>query len=88
MRITVTLDDDVATTLERLRKGSDRSFKELVNEALRQGLRHMDRKAPRPRFRTRTVDPGRCPIGSLDGSVLRYVDPLEPVDPESWEAEA
>jgi hypothetical protein len=66
MRTTLSLDDDVAAALERLRKGRDASFKELVNEALRQGLRHMDRKQRRTRLRTRVVDLGRCRIGSLD----------------------
>ncbi len=36
MRTTITLDEDVAARLERLRK--ERPFKELVNEALRRGL--------------------------------------------------
>jgi len=66
MRTTLSLDDDVAAALERLRKGRDASLKEVVNEALRQGLRQMDRKQRPSRFRTRTVDLGRCRIGSLD----------------------
>jgi len=66
MRTTLSLDDDVAAALERLRKGRDASLKEVVNEALRRGLRQMDRKQRRSRFRTRTVDLGRCRIGSLD----------------------
>jgi hypothetical protein len=66
MRTTLSLDDDVAAALERLRKNRDASFKELVNEALRQGLRQLDRKQRRTRLRTRAVDLGRCRIGSLD----------------------
>ncbi len=66
MRTTLSLDDDVAAALERLRKGGDASFKQLVNEVLRQGLRQMDRKERKSRFRTRSVDLGRCRIGSLD----------------------
>jgi Ribbon-helix-helix protein, copG family len=38
MRTTLTLDDDVAAALERLRKSRDASLKDLVNEALRRGL--------------------------------------------------
>jgi len=53
--------------LERLRKTRDESFKDLVNEALRRGLRQM---ATRPRrrepFRTRAVSLGRCKLGSID----------------------
>ena len=33
MRTTLTLDDDVAAILERLRKSRDASLKDLVNEA-------------------------------------------------------
>ena len=66
MRTTLSLDDDVAAALERLRRDRDASFKELVNEALRQGLRQMDRKQRRTRFHTRAVDLGRCRVGSLD----------------------
>ena len=41
MRTTLTLDSDVALQIERARKASDTSFKEIVNEALRRGLRDM-----------------------------------------------
>ncbi len=45
MRTTLTLEKDVAAMLERLRKSRDASMKALVNEALREGLKHLD--APR-----------------------------------------
>jgi predicted transcriptional regulator len=38
MRTTLTLDDDVAAHLDRLRARGDRPFKELVNETLFAGL--------------------------------------------------
>ena len=38
MRTTLTLDDDVAAILERLRKCRDATLKNLVNEALRRVL--------------------------------------------------
>ncbi|MCU0234048.1 MAG: ribbon-helix-helix domain-containing protein [Thermoanaerobaculales bacterium] len=38
MRTTLTLDDDVARQLKRLARSTDRSFKEVVNEAIRRGL--------------------------------------------------
>lgn len=53
--------------IERLRKTRDASMKALVNEALREGLKHID--APRrkqPRFRTRSVNLGRCLVGNVD----------------------
>jgi hypothetical protein len=66
MRTTLSLDDDVAATLERLRRDGEASFKRLINEALRRGLREMERRERRPRFRTPSVDLGRCLVGSLD----------------------
>ena len=38
MRTTLTLDDDVAAALERLRRARDASLKDVVNEVLRRGL--------------------------------------------------
>jgi hypothetical protein len=67
MRTTLTLDDDVAALLARVRAGHGLTFKEAVNEALRRGLAQMT--APRRRrapFRTATVSLGRCLVGSLD----------------------
>ena len=67
MRTTLTIDDDVATLLERIRRTKNQSFKELVNEALRQGLKEMA-TPPKPRkpYKTRAVSLGRCLVGSLD----------------------
>ena len=60
MRTTLTIDDDVAVELERLQKSRDVSLKELVNDALRRGLRDMS-APPKKRkpFRTRTYNMGR-----------------------------
>jgi hypothetical protein len=67
MRTTLTIDDDVAASLERLRKARDSSLKDLINEALRRGIKEMSARAkPREPFRTRVVDLGRSKIGSLD----------------------
>lgn len=55
MRTTITLEKDVASRLERLKK--TRPFKELVNEALRAGLNEIERshsKKLRP-FSLKTV---------------------------------
>lgn len=67
MRTTLTLDKDVATLIERLRKARGASLRDLVNEALREGLRHMT-SPPRKRapFRTESVDLGRCLVGNVD----------------------
>ena len=37
MRITLTLDDDVAAMIERIRRAREASLKDIVNEALRRG---------------------------------------------------
>ena len=67
MKTTLTLEDDVAATLERLRKARDASLKDLVNEALRIGLKQMcARPRKRKPFRTRAVSLGKCLIGSID----------------------
>src|SRR5713101_2905138 len=41
MRTTLTIDNDVAVELERLRRVRDASLKDVVNDALRRGLREM-----------------------------------------------
>ena len=67
MRTTLTLDKDVAAVIERLRKTRNESMRSLVNEALREGLKHV--AAPRRRqvtYRTGSVDLGRCLVGSVD----------------------
>ncbi len=60
MRTTLTIDDDVAAGIERLRKSCGISLEELVNEALRRGIRDLDEPArKRAPFRTRSVSLGR-----------------------------
>lgn len=67
MRTTLTLDDDVASVLEQIRKTRKLSYKALVNEALRQGLKEMTRppRSIKP-HKTKSVSLGRCLTGSLD----------------------
>lgn len=77
MRTTLTIDDDVAAALERLRKSHDMSLKAAVNDVLRRGLRDINEpKKPRKRFRTRSVNLGGSKIGSLDniGEVLAILE--------------
>ena len=67
MRTTLTLDKDVAAVIERLRKTRRQSLKEVVNEALREGLKHTAAPPRRRRiFRTTSVDLGRCLQGNVD----------------------
>jgi hypothetical protein len=67
MRTTLTLDDDVAAALERLRRARGARLRTLVNDVLREGLRHLQ---PRPTrgtpFRTQSVDLGRARIAGVD----------------------
>jgi hypothetical protein len=76
MRTTLTIDDDVAVQLERLRRKNEVSLKELINDALRRGLR--DINAPQKKlkpFRTRTFDMGE-PLISIDNvaEALAYAE--------------
>ena len=67
MRTTLTLEEDVAAQIERLRRDRDSSFKDVVNEALRLGLREM--RAPqqdRQAFRTESHGMGAARIGIDD----------------------
>ena len=67
MRTTLTLDDDVAAALERLRRARGAKLRTLVNDLLREGLRQTRaRPARSERFRTQAVDLGRARCASLD----------------------
>lgn len=66
MRTTLTLDPDVAAQIERLRKSRDLGLKDIVNEALRRGLREMTAKPKtRERFRTGVHDGGKLLIDDV-----------------------
>ena len=76
MRTTLTLDDDVAIQIERLRRARDMSLKDLINDALRRGLREM-REPPRKRkpFRTQAFHMGP-PLIDVDNvaEALAYLE--------------
>ena len=67
MKITLTLDDDVAAAIERLRPARDANLSDIVNEVLRKGLSDL---APRPRqhepHQTQVVELGRMLIPGID----------------------
>jgi hypothetical protein len=48
MRTTLTLDDDVARRLKEIARSTERSFKEVVNDAIRRGLAVGDRPPTAP----------------------------------------
>ncbi len=67
MRTTLTLDADVAATVQRMQRTRECTLKAIINEGLRRGLQEME--GPRERaavYRTPSVDLGRCLVGSLD----------------------
>ena len=77
MRTTLTLDDDVAVLLERVRKQRGLGLKAAVNEGLREGLRRLAAPpAQREPFRTGVADLGRSLVGDLD-DVAEVLDATE-----------
>ena len=67
MRTTLTLDDDVAKRIERLRKRRGLTLRDLVNQALREGLSQLEApERPRKARRTKAVSLGGCLIGNID----------------------
>jgi hypothetical protein len=69
MRTTLSLDDDVASLLDELQKERNTTFKQIVNEALRQGLERMRRPVvPKKPFRTQAVALGKCYFPNLDNT--------------------
>lgn len=80
MRTTLTLDEDVAIRLRRLREERDLGLKEAVNTALRRGLEVLERHEPeRTVYRLQAVDLGapRIPLDSV-------ADALEFTEGDAW----
>lgn len=68
MRITLTLDDDVAARLERLRRDRDGSLESVVNEVMREGFAALEREARVPSsytLRPRALGRPRVPLESV-----------------------
>jgi hypothetical protein len=67
MRTTLTLDDDVAAGIEKLRAGQGKPLKTVVNDVLRRGLATMMQvRESRVEYRTRPLKTGRCRLPNLD----------------------
>ena len=76
MRTTLSLDDDVAVLLEQIRKARDTTFKQVVNDALREGLARMSSPVETQTFHTQSVDLGSCYFPNLD-NVWEVLDEVE-----------
>ena len=76
MRTTLSLDDDVAALLEQMRRARDITFKQVVNDALREGLARLTSPAETQPFRTQPADLGSCYYPNLD-NVWEVLDELE-----------
>jgi hypothetical protein len=74
MRTTLTIDDDNAVRLERLRKRRDMGMKEIINEALRSGLDRLEQpnKKQEP-FRTKPANLGPLLFPTVK-EALRAID--------------
>jgi hypothetical protein len=68
MRTTLTIDDDNAVRLERLRKERDASLKDVVNDAIRRGLDALDAPA-------KAREPFKIPVLDLGPALI--ADPKE-----------
>lgn len=68
MRTTLTLDDDVAALVRKLERTQRKTFKEIVNAALREGLTRLEQRpaSVRARFRTKPLTLGACRLGAID----------------------
>jgi hypothetical protein len=77
VRTTLTIDDDVAVQLERLRRDRDTGLKQLINEVLRRGLRDISaRSKKREPFRTEPIDGVTPLLDNVDNvaEVLAYAE--------------
>lgn len=67
MRTTLTLDDDVAIKIEEARERRNATLKEVVNEALRVGLRALERpEGEGESYETPSTSLGGCRLPDVD----------------------
>ena len=80
MRTTLTLDDDLALQLREAARRSGESFKDIVNTALRRGLRQGEK--PELRLAKFVVEPKACGFraGVDPGKLHQLLDDLEMED--------
>jgi plasmid stability protein len=76
MRTTLTLDDQLAQELKEVAHKTGKSFKEVVNETLRNGLRPKRASVPKP-YRLATVSLGGVRPGINLDKALSIADAIE-----------
>ena len=80
MRTTVTIDDDIATTLEaEMRRQRSSNFKQILNDVLRRGLLVRRELAASKPFRVRARRMGKMPGLNYDnvGEMLEHLEGAE-----------
>jgi predicted transcriptional regulator len=76
VRTTLTLDEDVASRLKSEARKSGRPFKQVVNEALREGLAKRPAKGKVPPFKVKARSMGLYPGLNYDniGELLEQIE--------------
>jgi len=77
MRTTLTLDDDVAAKLKAEQHRAGRTFREIVNEALRQGLASQRVTTKRRSLRITARDLGELKPGLSLDNVVELIERAE-----------
>jgi len=77
MRTTLTLDEDVAAKLKAEQRRAGRTFREVVNEALRQGLASQRVTAKRRSFEITASDLGDLKPGLSLDNVAELIERVE-----------
>jgi len=77
MRTTLTLDDDLADTLKEIAFSKQKSMKQVVNDALRAGLRASAAPPPAQSYRLQPASLGSVAPGLDLHRALRLADELE-----------
>lgn len=76
MRTTLTIDDDLARELREKAHKTGTPFKEVVNKAIRAGLRHVDKPKQLKPYKLKAYSLGYPPSADLDHA-LNLADRLE-----------
>lgn len=80
MRTTLTLDSAIAKQLKEIAHRSGKSFKHVVNETLREGLRRQRRGPARKGYRIRPASLGGVMPGIDLDKALAVADALEDIE--------